>query len=148
MAEEIPARTARFPSPTGGSAVSPIGITFAVYGDKDAAERLIPFDIVPRVLGRDEWGRLEAGLIQRVKALNMFLTDVYGDQEILRAGHVRGPDFRNECYRPEMQGHPVPHNIWTHIAGIDIVRSTIRFLRAGGQLRTPPACPTCWKIAK
>src|SRR5271157_5138256 len=75
-----------------------IGITFAVYGDKEAAERLIPFDIVPRLLGRDEWGRLEAGLIQRVKALNMFLTDVYGAQEIVRAGIV--PEdlvFRNPC---------------------------------------------------
>src|SRR6266702_2415529 len=65
-----------------------IGITFAVYGDKDAAERLIPFDIIPRLFGRDEWSRLEAGLIQRVKALNMFLTDVYSDQNILRAGIV------------------------------------------------------------
>jgi uncharacterized circularly permuted ATP-grasp superfamily protein len=100
-----------------------IGITFAVYGDKDASERLIPFDIIPRVLGRDEWSRLEAGLIQRVKALNMFLTDIYGRQDILRAGLV--PEdliFRNECYRPEMQGHRAPHDIWTHIAGIDIVR--------------------------
>ncbi len=100
-----------------------IGITFAVYGDKEAAERLIPFDIIPRVLGRDEWARLEAGLIQRVKTLNMFLTDIYGRQEILRAGII--PEdliFRNECYRPEMQGHRAPHDIWTHIAGIDIVR--------------------------
>jgi uncharacterized circularly permuted ATP-grasp superfamily protein len=100
-----------------------IGITFAVYGDKEAAERLIPFDIVPRLLGRDEWGRLEAGLIQRVKALNMFLTDVYGEQAILRAGIIPSDlVLRNPCYRPEMQGHPVPHNIWTHISGIDIVR--------------------------
>ncbi len=100
-----------------------IGITFAVYGDKDAAERLIPFDIIPRLIGRDEWARLEAGLIQRVKALNMFLTDIYGAQEILRAKIV--PDdliFRNPAYRPEMQGHRAPHDIWTHIAGIDIVR--------------------------
>ncbi len=86
-----------------------IGITFAVYGEKDAAERLIPFDIIPRLLGGDEWARLEAGLIQRVKALNMFLTDIYGRQEILKAGIVP-PDliFRNECYRPEMQGHRAP----------------------------------------
>ena len=100
-----------------------IGITFAVYGDKEAAERLIPFDIIPRLLGHDEWLRLEAGLIQRVKALNMFLTDIYGAQEIVRAGIV--PEdlvFRNPCYRPEMQGHRAPHDIWTHIAGIDIVR--------------------------
>src|ERR1700744_3768627 len=65
-----------------------IGITFAVYGDKDAAERLIPFDIVPRMVGRAEWTRLEAGLIHRVKALNLFLADVYGKQEILKAGLV------------------------------------------------------------
>ena len=100
-----------------------IGITFAVYGEKDASERLIPFDIIPRLLGRDEWRRLEAGLIQRVKALNLFLTDIYGAQEILRAGII--PEdlvFRNPCYRPEMQGRPAPHNIWTHISGIDIVR--------------------------
>jgi uncharacterized circularly permuted ATP-grasp superfamily protein len=100
-----------------------IGITFAVYGDKDAAERLIPFDIIPRLFGRDEWSRLEAGLIQRVKALNMFLTDVYGEQKILRAGVVPSDlVFRNPCYRPEMQGKRVPHDIWTHISGIDIVR--------------------------
>ena len=55
-----------------------IGITFAVYGDEDAEERLIPFDIVPRIIGKDEWSRLQAGLEQRVKALNMFLADVYG----------------------------------------------------------------------
>ncbi len=100
-----------------------IGITFAVYGDKEAAERLIPFDIIPRLLGHDEWKRLEAGLTQRVKVLNMFLTDVYGAQEIIRAGVVPADlVFRNECYRPEMQGRRVPHDIWTHIAGIDIIR--------------------------
>ncbi|MCB1544934.1 MAG: circularly permuted type 2 ATP-grasp protein, partial [Rhodoblastus sp.] len=65
-----------------------IGITFAVYGDKDAAERLIPFDIIPRLFARSEWSRLEQGLFQRVKALNMFLTDVYGKQEVLAAGIV------------------------------------------------------------
>jgi uncharacterized circularly permuted ATP-grasp superfamily protein len=100
-----------------------IGITFAVYGDKESTERLIPFDIVPRVLGHDEWVRLEKGLVQRVKALNMFLTDVYGAQEILRAKIV--PEdliFKNPCYRPEMQGHRAPHDVWTHIAGIDIIR--------------------------
>ena len=65
-----------------------IGITFAVYGDPDASERLIPFDIVPRILARSEWSRMEAGLKQRVTALNAFLADVYGNREILRAGIV------------------------------------------------------------
>ena len=100
-----------------------IGITFAVYGDKDATERLIPFDIVPRVLGRSEWDRLEAGLVQRVKALNMFLADLYGKGEILKAGIIPSDIiYRNPAYRPEMAGRPVPHDIYVHIAGIDVVR--------------------------
>ncbi len=100
-----------------------IGITFAVYGDKDAAERLIPFDIIPRLFSRREWQKLEQGLFQRVKALNMFLTDVYGKQEVLRAGVLpRDLVLRNPGYRPEMAGFRAPHDIWVHIAGIDIVR--------------------------
>ncbi len=100
-----------------------IGITFGVYGDKDAAERLIPFDIVPRVISRGEWTRLAAGLTQRVNALNMFLKDVYGPRAILKENIV--PEeliLRNPYYRPEMIGHRAPHDIWVHIAGIDIVR--------------------------
>ena len=100
-----------------------IGITFAVYGDQEATERLIPFDIVPRVIGRREWNKLEAGLIQRVKALNAFLADIYGKGEILRAGIVPSDIvFRNAAFRPEMAGRPVPHDIYIHIAGIDVVR--------------------------
>jgi uncharacterized circularly permuted ATP-grasp superfamily protein len=100
-----------------------IGITFAVYGDKDAAERLIPFDIVPRLFSRSEWVRLEQGLFQRVKALNMFLEDVYGAQEILRAGVVPADlVLRNAGYRPEMAGWRAPHGVYVHIAGIDIIR--------------------------
>ncbi len=100
-----------------------IGITFGVYGDKDAAERLIPFDIVPRLISRAEWRRLEAGLTQRVKALNFFLKDVYGEREALRAGIVPSElVLRNPFYRPEMIGRRAPHDIWVHIAGIDIVR--------------------------
>jgi uncharacterized circularly permuted ATP-grasp superfamily protein len=100
-----------------------IGITFAVYGDKDATERLIPFDLVPRIFAREEWQRLETGLVQRVKALNMFLGDVYGARDILRAGIVPSDlVYRNPQYRPEMVGHPMPHGVYVHIAGIDIVR--------------------------
>ena len=100
-----------------------IGITFGVYGDKDAAERLIPFDIVPRLISRAEWRKLEAGLTQRVKALNLFLKDVYGERAVLKEGIVP-PELvlRNAYYRPEMIGHSAPHDIWVHIAGIDIVR--------------------------
>ncbi len=100
-----------------------IGITFAVYGDKDSTERLIPFDIIPRVLGRSEWTRLEAGLKQRVKVLNMFLADIYGKAEVIKAGII--PEdivFNNEHFRPEMRGVKVPHDVYVHISGIDIVR--------------------------
>ena len=100
-----------------------IGITFAVYGDKDAAERLIPFDIIPRLIARSEWNVLEAGLIQRVKAINLFLADVYGAREILKAGLIPSELIdTNPSYRPEMAGQRVPHDVYVHIAGIDIVR--------------------------
>jgi uncharacterized circularly permuted ATP-grasp superfamily protein len=100
-----------------------IGITFAVYGDPQASERLIPFDIVPRILSRAEWSRLEDGLTQRVLALNAFLKDLYGPREILRAG-ILPPDLvlRNPQFRVEMIGRRPPHDIWVHIAGIDVVR--------------------------
>src|SRR5215831_6890734 len=100
-----------------------MGITFAVYGEAEATERLIPFDIIPRILTAAEWARLAKGLEQRVNALNAYLRDIYGKREILRAGIV--PDdlvFRNPAFRPEMNGQNVPHNIYVHIAGIDIVR--------------------------
>ena len=100
-----------------------IGITFAVYGDAEAEERLIPFDIVPRVLTKAEWTRLSSGLEQRVKALNAFLTDIYGNGEIVAAGKIPADlVYRNPNFRPEMAGVRLPHNVYIHIAGIDIVR--------------------------
>ncbi|MDX7950615.1 circularly permuted type 2 ATP-grasp protein [Lichenihabitans sp. Uapishka_5] len=100
-----------------------IGITFAVYGDKDATERLIPFDLVPRLLSRAEWGKLEVGLVQRVRALNLFLADLYGPREIIKAGVVPADlIYRNPAFRPEMVNLKVPHDVYVHIAGIDIVR--------------------------
>ena len=100
-----------------------VGITFAVYGENSGTERLIPFDIVPRIVPPEDWARLEAGLAQRVRALNAFIGDIYHDQRILRAGIV--PAERVLCnvqYRPEMQGVAVPGGIYAHIAGIDVVR--------------------------
>src|SRR5947208_2658056 len=100
-----------------------IGITFAVYGDAEAQERLIPFDVLPRILAAAEWDLLRSGLEQRVKALNHYIRDVYTRREILRAGVV--PEdlvFQNPVFRPEMNGQKVPHDIYVHIAGIDIVR--------------------------
>ncbi|UDL96605.1 circularly permuted type 2 ATP-grasp protein [Lichenihabitans sp. PAMC28606] len=100
-----------------------IGITFAVYGEKDAAERLIPFDIVPRLISQSEWRRLEVGLVQRVKAMNMFLADIYGPRDILRAGIVPSAlVYQNPYFRPEMVNVRVPFDTYVHIAGIDIVR--------------------------
>ena len=100
-----------------------IGITFAVYGEAEAEERLIPFDIVPRVLSNAEWSRLSQGLEQRVKALNAFLADIYGNGEIIAAGKVPADIiYRNPGFRPEMAGMRLPHNVYIHIAGIDIVR--------------------------
>jgi uncharacterized circularly permuted ATP-grasp superfamily protein len=101
-----------------------IGITFAVYGAQEATERLIPFDILPRIIARAEWAELEKGLVQRVKALNLFLADLYGPGEILKAETIP-PElvYRNPGFRPEMAGRRVPHDIYVHIAGIDIVRT-------------------------
>ena len=105
-----------------------VGITFAVYGDKDeggaGTERLIPFDLIPRIIPAQEWERMERGLVQRVTALNRFLHDVYHDQEIVKAGVIEaGQILQNEQFRPEMIGVTVPGNIYSHISGIDIVRA-------------------------
>ncbi|OYX13741.1 MAG: hypothetical protein B7Z15_06265 [Rhizobiales bacterium 32-66-8] len=101
-----------------------IGITFAVYGEQNSQERLIPFDIVPRIITNDEWTGLAKGLEQRVKALNMYIHDVYTKREVLRAGVI--PEelvYQNPAFRPEMNGQRVPHDLYVHIAGIDIVRT-------------------------
>ena len=101
-----------------------VGITFAVYGNDAGTERLIPFDIIPRIIHAQEWATLEAGLVQRVKALNMFIHDIYHDQNIVKAGVIPAEQiFRNAQYRPEMQGISVASDIYAHIAGVDIVRA-------------------------
>jgi uncharacterized circularly permuted ATP-grasp superfamily protein len=103
------------------------GITFAVYGDKDedgaGVERLIPFDLFPRIIPAQEWLHLEAGLKQRVRALNAFLNDIYHDQDILKAGVIPAEEvLHNRQYRPEVQGIRAPGGIYAHIAGVDLVR--------------------------
>lgn len=101
-----------------------LGITFAVYGDSDASERIIPFDIVPRIFLHDEWQRLSQGLVQRVEAINAFLEDIYGERRILREGVVPAElILRNPQFRPEVAGIRPPHGIWAHICGIDLVRT-------------------------
>lgn len=115
------------------------GITFAVYGDGAAAERLIPFDIFPRVISAEEWRKLELGIEQRVRALNAFLYDIYHRQDILRAGIV--PEdlvIQNSAFLPEMIGVNPPRSIYSHIVGVDLVRtSEDDFLVLEDNTRTP-----------
>ena len=99
------------------------GITFAVYGDGEASERLIPFDIIPRVFAAAEWRRLSAGIEQRVRALNAFIHDLYHRQDILRAGRIPHEVIvQNDAFVPEMVGVNPARGIYAHILGIDIVR--------------------------
>ncbi len=115
-----------------------VGITFNVYGEEAGAERLIPFDVIPRILSAAEWQLLSAGAIQRVKALNAFLNDLYHEQEIIKAGIIPQGILTNEMYRPEMQGVDVPDGIYAHIAGVDIVRTgENQFYVLEDNLRTP-----------
>lgn len=101
-----------------------VGITFSVYGEESGNERLIPFDIVPRVLPAHEWKMLEAGLRQRVHALNLFLGDIYGEQRILRDSRIPTElVLGNSEYRQQMQGLKVACNTYSHVSGIDLVRA-------------------------
>ncbi|WP_205630033.1 circularly permuted type 2 ATP-grasp protein [Curvibacter sp. PAE-UM] len=105
-----------------------VGITFAVYGAKDedgaGTERLIPFDLIPRIIPAREWASMEKGLIQRVNALNRFIHDVYHGQEIIKAGIVPAEQILNNAqFRPEMMGVDVPNQVYSHISGVDIVRA-------------------------
>jgi len=100
-----------------------IGITFAVYGEAESHERLIPFDIVPRIISGKEWRRLEQGLIQRAAVLNSFLRDVYGPGECVKAGVIPAElVYGNSQYRVEMTRIRPPHDIFVHILGADLVR--------------------------
>ena len=120
-----------------------VGITFAVYGAKDedgaGTERLIPFDLIPRVIPAAEWRSSNRACDSASRALNRFIHDVYHGQEILKAGIVPAEQvLRNAQFRPEMRGIDVPGDIYSHIAGIDIVRAAEpdgsgTLLRAGGQ---------------
>jgi uncharacterized circularly permuted ATP-grasp superfamily protein len=101
-----------------------LGITFAVYGSNEGAEKLIPFDVIPRIIAASEWRRLQRGIVQRVRALNAFLYDVYHRQEILRAGRV--PEaliLQNSAFCPEMMGLDPPRGVYSHIIGVDLVRT-------------------------
>lgn len=115
-----------------------VGITFNVYGEDAGTERLIPFDVIPRLLSAKEWDLLSKGAIQRVRALNMFLDDIYHNGEIIKAGIVSEEILKHPQYRPEMFNVDVPRGIYAHIAGIDIVRTgEDQFYVLEDNLRTP-----------
>jgi uncharacterized circularly permuted ATP-grasp superfamily protein len=100
------------------------GITFNVYGKSEAEERLIPFDIVPRVIAHREWQKLARGIEQRVRAINAFLYDIYHRREIVRAGRLPEEMIaRNDAFLPHMIGVTPPGNVYTHIVGVDLVRT-------------------------
>ncbi len=115
------------------------GITFAVYGDTSGAERLIPFDIIPRVLDGKEWSTVERGCIQRVTALNRFLADVYGKQEILKAGVIpKEAVLANKMFEKAASGIVMPNGVHSHISGVDLVRvSKDQWYVLEDNLRTP-----------
>ena len=100
-----------------------MGITFNVYGDKDGTERIFPFDIIPRIIPADEWQKIEAGLKQRIFAINHFIDDIYHDRRILKDRVI--PDdliFSGKSYRPQCEGLNPPKGIWCHVTGTDLVR--------------------------
>ena len=115
------------------------GITFNVYGDGDGEERLIPFDMVPRILSGGEWRKLSRGIEQRVRALNAFMHDLYHRHEIVRSGRLPERLFRNnDAWLPEMVGFTPPGGVYTHIVGIDLVRTgPDDFLVLEDNARTP-----------
>jgi uncharacterized circularly permuted ATP-grasp superfamily protein len=115
------------------------GITFNVYGMTEADERLIPFDIVPRILSGREWSRLSRGIEQRVRAINAFLHDIYHRQEIIRSGRVPAELIaQNDAFLPQMIGVTPPGNVYTHIVGVDLVRtSENEFFVLEDNARTP-----------
>ncbi|WP_423970144.1 circularly permuted type 2 ATP-grasp protein [Aurantiacibacter gilvus] len=115
------------------------GITFNVYGENDAEERLIPFDMVPRIISGGEWRRLSKGIEQRVRALNAFMHDLYHRQEIIRSGRLPERLFRNNAaWLPQMVGFTPPGGVYTHITGIDLVRTgPDEFMVLEDNARTP-----------
>jgi uncharacterized circularly permuted ATP-grasp superfamily protein len=116
-----------------------LGITFTVYTDRDAIDRILPFDIIPRVIEAGEWDGIERGVIQRVSALNLFLRDIYHDQKILKDGVVPAElVLGNDNYRAEMQGYEPPCGTYVHVAGVDLIRGGDgRFLVLEDNARTP-----------
>ena len=115
------------------------GIGFTVYGEEQGLERIFPFDLIPRVIPQDEWAHIERGVVQRVRALNLFLEDVYHDQRILRDGRIPAElVFGATHFRREMIGVDPPTGVYAHVAGVDIVRDEHgEYLVLEDNLRSP-----------
>ena len=115
------------------------GVTFTVYSDAENIERMIPFDIIPRIIAASEWQQIEAGCKQRITALNAFLHDIYHDQAIMKAGIVPASYvYASGCYEPWMMGIELDKPIYSHISGIDLIRDESgRFCVLEDNLRTP-----------
>ncbi len=135
----IPLAELRRRAGVAGDELYNLGITFTVYSDKDAIDRILPFDLIPRVLSAAEWDQVERGVVQRVAALNAFLHDIYHEQKILADGVVpRALVVGNPNFRPEMIGLDVPLGTYVHVCGTDIVRDEAgRFLVLEDNARTP-----------
>ena len=116
-----------------------LGITFSVYGNDEGTERLIPFDVIPRILDAEEWAVVSTGVCQRVRAINAFLDDIYHDQHILKAGRVPAPlILNNPAFRPEVLGLDLPRGVYVHVAGVDVVRvSATEFYVLEDNVRVP-----------
>ncbi len=108
---------------TAETALRSLGITFSVYGEDGAEERIMPFDVIPRIIAGEEWAQLEAGLKQRITALNLFLEDIYHDQKIIKDGIIPADViYSSKGYLKECIGFSPPKKIWCHITGTDIIR--------------------------
>ena len=101
------------------------GNTFNVYGDKKGTEKILPFDIIPRMVSAKDWAKLERGIAQRITALNLFIQDIYNDQKIIKDGIIPAElIFSSECYLKPCEGLSPPKGVWTHISGTDFVRDS------------------------
>jgi uncharacterized circularly permuted ATP-grasp superfamily protein len=116
-----------------------LGITFTVYSDKDAIDRILPFDVIPRVLSAADWRHIESGVVQRVAALNLLLADLYGAQKVIRDGVLPADLVLNhQQFQPMMQGLKLRHDTYVHVCGTDIIRDeTGRFMVLEDNARTP-----------
>ena len=121
--ESLPEGELRARQAAAERALYGMGITFALYGDGEGTERIFPFDIIPRIVEAREWARIDLGLRQRVRALNLFIDDVYHEQRILKDGVVpRDLIVSSKSFRPACVGVDPPLGVWCHIAGTDLVR--------------------------